>query len=286
MSGVDWRAEYPFEGKNFSQPAGVMHYVDEGAGRPVLFVHGNPTWSFYWRAALRALQGTHRVIAADHLGCGLSAKPQDWSYRLADHVDNLERLVLALDLRDITLVVHDWGGAIGLGVATRHPDRFRDFVITNTSAFRADKIPFRIAMCRTPVLGEMAVRGLNGFAAAAVFMATERGLSPAARAGLLAPYDSWQSRIATHRFVLDIPMNEGHPSWNTLAAIEACLPGLADKPMRLVWGERDWCFTPWFRTEFERRFPAAQSFPLPNAGHYVLEDEPDEVVRHIVEQAR
>jgi haloalkane dehalogenase len=285
MSGVDWRAEYPFEGRRFPQPAGAMHYVDAGAGRPVLFVHGNPTWSFYWRAALRALAPSHRVVAPDHLGCGLSDKPQDWTYRLADHVENLERLVLGLDLHDITLVVHDWGGAIGFGVATRHPDRFRDFVVTNTAAFRAPHIPTRIAACRIPLVGEVAVRGFNGFAGAAVYMATEKGLSPAARAGLLAPYDTWQSRIATHRFVVDIPMDPAHPSWSTLAAIEAGLPALGAKPMRLVWGERDWCFTPWFRQEFERRFPAARSFPLADVGHYVMEDAPEVAVAHIREQA-
>lgn len=285
MSAVDWRSEYPFESHFLGVDGGQLHYVDEGSGRPVLFVHGNPTWSFYWRAGVSAMRETHRAIAVDHLGCGLSDKPQEWPYRLAGHIDNLERLVLALDLRDITLVVHDWGGAIGFGVATRHPDRFRDFVVTNTAAFRAPSIPIRIAMCRIPGLGELAVRGLNGFAAAATVMATEKGLSPAAKAGLLAPYGSWTDRIATHRFVLDIPMNAAHPSWETLAAIEAGLPALAAKPMRLVWGERDWCFTPWFRQEFERRFPHARSFPLADIGHYVAEDARDVLVGHIREQA-
>ncbi len=149
-----WRAEYPFESHYLPTPAGRIHYVDEGRGRPVLFVHGNPTWSFYWRRAVAAAAPTHRAVAIDHLGCGLSDKPQDWGYRLADHVENLERLVLHLDLSNITLVVHDWGGAIGFGVATRHPDRFRDFVVTNTAAFRAPHIPFRIAACRVPGLGE------------------------------------------------------------------------------------------------------------------------------------
>ena len=285
MSAVDWRSEYPFESRFLGVDGGRMHYVDEGAGRPVLFVHGNPTWSFYWRAGLAAMRETHRAIAVDHIGCGLSDKPQEWPYRLADHIDNLERLVLELNLRDITLVVHDWGGAIGFGVATRHPDRFRDFVVTNTAAFRAPNIPIRIAMCRIPGIGELAVRGLNGFAAAATFMATEKGLSPTAKAGLLAPDGTWADRIATHRFVLDIPMNASHPSWDTLATIEAGLPALAAKPMRLVWGERDWCFTPWFRQEFERRFPNAQRFPLADIGHYVAEDAREVLVGHIREQA-
>ncbi len=282
---ADWRVEYPFTSRFLDTPAGRVHYVDEGAGRPVLFVHGNPTWSFYWRAPLAAMRASHRAVAIDHLGCGLSDKPQDWTYRLADHIANLELLVLTLDLRDITLVVHDWGGAIGLGVAGRHPERFRDFVVTNTAAFRAPHIPARIAACRIPVLGELAVRGFNGFAAAAVHMATEKGLTEAARAGLLHPYDTWATRIATHRFVLDIPMAPEHPSWDTLAAVEANLPRLGHKPMRLVWGEADWCFSPWFRREFERRFPDAQSFPLEGVGHYVCEDAREELVRHVREQA-
>ncbi len=282
-----WRAEYPFASHWIDTPAGRQHYVDEGTGRPVLFVHGNPTWSFYWRRCISDVSAAgFRSIAVDHLGCGLSDKPQEWSYRLADHVQNLERLVESLDLRDITLVVHDWGGAIGLGLATRQPERFRSLVVTNTAAFRAPHIPWRIAACRIPGLGAVAVRGFNGFAGAAVYMATEKGLSPVAKAGLLAPYDDWKSRIATLRFVEDIPMAEGHPSWNTLAEIESGLPRLADKPMRLVWGEADWCFTPWFRQEFERRFPAAQSFPLAGIGHYVAEDAPVELSRHVIEAAR
>lgn len=286
LSVAGWRSEYPFASHWIETPAGKQHYIDEGQGRPLLFVHGNPTWSFYWRAAVAAARSSHRAIAIDHLGCGFSDKPQDWSYRLADHVDNLERLVLNLDLRDITLVVHDWGGAIGFGVATRHPERFRDFVVTNTAAFRAPKIPARIAVCRIPGLGALAVRGFNGFAGAATVMATERGLSPHARAGLLAPYDSWTNRIATLRFVEDIPTVPEHPSYATLATIEAGLPLLAGKPMRLVWGEKDWCFTPWFRTEFERHFPQALSFPLDDVGHYVMEDAPEVAVNHIMEQAR
>ena len=143
----------------------------------------------------------------------------------------------------------------------------------------------RIAMCRIPGFGAAAVRGLNGFAGAAVFMATEKGLSPAATAGLLAPYDSWANRIATLRFVEDIPMNAEHPSYATLLAIEEALPRLAAKPFRLVWGEKDWCFTPWYRQTFEKHFPHAQSFPLADVGHYVMEDAPDILVRHITEQA-
>jgi haloalkane dehalogenase len=244
----------------------------------VLFVHGNPTWSFYWRRLISAISGTHRAVAPDHLGCGLSDKPQDAPYRLADHVDALERLVLTLDLRDITLVVHDWGGAIGMGVAVRHPDRFARFVVCNTAAFPSRAIPLRIAACRLPGFGSFAVRGLNGFAGAAVFMATERGLDPVTRSGYLAPYDSWAHRVAVHRFVQDIPMDSSHPSWGTLHTIADGLATLRDRPMKLLWGEKDWCFTPAFREEWERRFPEAVSHRFTEAGHYVIEDAIDEIL--------
>ena len=121
-----FRDEYPFEQNFFKTRAGALHFLDEGPrdAAPILCVHGNPTWSFYYRRLVREFRENSRVIAPDHIGCGLSEKPQNWSYRLADHVANLEELVLGLDLRRITLVVHDWGGAIGCGVAVRNPERF------------------------------------------------------------------------------------------------------------------------------------------------------------------
>jgi len=282
-----FREEYSFEPHFLDTPGGALHYVDEGPESPdskrsstILCVHGNPTWSFYYRRLIRAFRGAHRVIAPDHIGCGLSDKPQDWSYRLQDHVANLERLVLELDLRDITLVVHDWGGAIGFGVAVRHPERFARFLVTNTAAFPADRIPLRINVCRTPFLGELAVRGLNAFARAATHMALERTerMTPKIRRAYLAPYDSWESRIATHRFVTDIPMQPEHPSFACLQAIADALPCLADKPMRIAWGERDWCFTPAFRGMWQERFPDAEVLALESAGHYLLEDAHEEVL--------
>lgn len=128
---------YPFDSHFLDVDGGRMHYIDEGDADadPIVCVHGNPTWSFYWRRIAQEFKGTHRVVAMDHIGCGLSDKPQDWPYRLADHRDNLLRLIEHLDLKRVTLVVHDWGGAIGMGVAVRHPERFRRIVVMNTSAF-------------------------------------------------------------------------------------------------------------------------------------------------------
>lgn len=278
-----FRAEYPFRSHFLDHDGLRYHYLDEGAGEPLLFVHGNPTWSFAWRNLVKDLSRDYRCIAVDHIGCGLSDKPRDYPYRLATHVENLSRLVERLDLRNATLVAHDWGGAIGLGAVERHPDRFARLVLMNTAAFRSKAIPWRIAACRVPFLGSLAVRGFNAFAGAATFMAVEKPLHPAVKAGYLRPYDSWADRVAVLRFVQDIPLDPTHPSYATLMGIEEGLPALAEKPMLLVWGMKDWCFTPAFLAQFERRFPRAETLRIEDAGHYVFEDAPERIIPRLRE---
>jgi haloalkane dehalogenase len=275
--------EYPFTSHWLEVAGQRLHYVDEGEGEVVLMVHGNPTWSFYWRHLIRGLCERYRCIALDHLGCGRSDKPAHWPYRLAGHIDNLGELVTRLDLERVTLCVHDWGGPIGLGVARREPERFARYVITNTAAFHGVRAPWRIRACRTPGLGALAVRGLNAFARAATFMAVadHARMTPAVRRGYLAPYDSFETRIATLRFVQDIPLVPSHPSWDTLSEIEAFLPALREQPVALAWGERDWCFTPRVRREWQRRLPHAEALVCEAAGHYLLEDAHDDVVPFI-----
>ncbi len=274
----DAAALFPWASQELSVPAGTLRYVDAGSGDPILAVHGNPTWSFYWRALIAHYEDRARVVVPDHIGCGRSDKPQQWSYRLADHVDNLVRLVEQLDLKRVTIVVHDWGGAIGLGMAGRLPERIARIVITNTAAFRSQAIPMSIASCRIPLFGALAVRGLNAFARAATLRTTVRPLAPAVKAGLLAPYGSWADRIATLRFVEDIPLAPSHPSYDALAAVEEGLGALKDKPVLVAWGEQDWCFTPAFREEFERRFPNAEVERYDDAAHYLIEDVPERLL--------
>jgi haloalkane dehalogenase len=277
----DWRALYPFTSRELRLDGWRYHYVDEGQGEPLLLVHGNPTWSFYWRELIKALRSRYRLIAPDHVGCGLSDKPQEYPYRLAQHIANLRRLIEELDLRGITLLVHDWGGAIGLGTAVQMPERFARFVLFNTATFRSQRCPWRIRVCRTPLAGRLAVQGLNAFARAALSMAVEypERLTPAVRAGLLAPYDNWANRIATHRFVLDIPLSPAHPSYQTLAEVEAGLAQFRHHPTMLIWGMRDWCFTPHFLQRFRNEFfPAAVVHEVADAGHYVVEDAYERIV--------
>ena len=267
-----------------------MHFVDEGPGAgtqesdsevpTVLMVHGNPTWSFYYRNLISGISDQYRAIAVDHIGCGQSDKPQDYSYCLKQHIDNLCRFVDELNLSNITLVAHDWGGAIGLGAVLARRDRFRNIVLFNTAAFPPPYIPFRIRVCRWPVFGKVALQGFNLFAKAAIRMATEQpgGLPPHVAAGMLAPYDSWSNRIATYQFVKDIPLSQAHPTWQVLQSIEDGLPSLATMPTMLMWGMKDWCFRPECLTRFEEIWPKAKVHRFPDAGHYVVEDACEEIL--------
>lgn len=283
FSYTGWEAEYPFAPHYFDLDGLRYHYIDEGSGPTLLMVHGNPTWSFAWRNLIKALSPHYRVLAVDHIGCGLSDKPQNYAYRLQHHVANLERFVTELDLRDVTLFAHDWGGAIGMGVAAALPDRFSRFVLFNTAAFRSTRIPLRISVCRIPVFGAIAVRGLNLFSLAALRMAVAKPerMTAAVRAGYLAPYRSWSERVAVLRFVEDIPLSPLHPSYDTLVSIEDALVKFRDRPMLLVWGQRDWCFTTDFLAEFQHRFPRAETLLLPDAGHYVFEDAHEQIIPRV-----
>lgn len=279
-----WRSLYPFE-SHYAEIAGRRyHYLDEGRGQPLLMVHGNPTWSFYWRRLIDHFRRTHRVVAVDHIGCGLSDKPQDPAYySLQRNTDHLVTVIDRLELRDATLVVHDWGGAIGLGAALARPARFRAFILFNTGAFPPPYIPWRIRACRIPWLGSWCIRRLNLFARAALWMAVARHdrMTPDIRAGLMAPYDSWAHRIAIDQFVRAIPRGPHHASWRILEELERNLTALSDRPCQLIWGMRDWCFRPECLERLQRIFPRAEVHRLEDASHYVVEDAYDEIVPHM-----
>jgi len=264
------------------------HYVDQGSGEPVVMIHGNPTWSFYFRNLILSLSTDYRTIAMDHIGCGLSDKPhpKQYAYRLDQRIRDLALFIDGLDLKDnITLVVHDWGGMIGIAYALQHINRIKRLVLLNTAAFfppEGAAVPRRLKLIRNiKPLAEIAVLGGNAFAYGAVVMASRKGLAPAVRSGLLAPYNCWPNRIATLKFVQDIPLGPSDPSYATVRKAQESLHELTHLPILICWGMRDFVFTPAYLAEWRRRFPQAQVFSIADAGHYVLEDAADAVIEKV-----
>jgi haloalkane dehalogenase len=282
----NWRQEYPFESHFFDVGDGVrMHYLDEGpdSDEAVVMLHGNPTWSFYFRNVVLALRGRMRCIVPDHVGMGLSDKPAKYPYQLARRIGDVQKLIAHLGLKRIHLIVHDWGGAIGMGVATRAADATGRIVILNTAAFPDENIPGRISVCRWPVIGSLLVRGFNGFAGPAVSMAVTKPLPPAVREGFLAPYRSWADRVAVHQFVRDIPMEPEHPTLPLLQQIGVDLAWLKAKPALIGWGGKDFCFNDHFFERWKQFLPQAETEYYDDAGHYVLEDARERLVPRIAE---
>ena len=276
-------AHYPFAPKSFQTRDGHrLSYLDEGPrdGRVLVCLHGNPTWSFYYREVVKTLSKEFRVIVPDHIGCGLSEKPQSWDYRLEGHIRNVKDLLRELDLEQFSLLVHDWGGAIGMGVATRLKENVQKIILLNTAAFRDIHIPKRIALCRSPVIGPFLVRTFNAFAWPATFMAVTKPLEASVKEGFLYPYNSYQNRIATALFVRDIPMETDHPSYLTLKTIEEQLPELK-MPKLILWGGKDFCFNDHFFERWKSIYPEAKTHYYKDAGHYVLEDEKEDVLSKI-----
>ena len=284
----------PYRSKTLLVGSHRLRYLDEGSksephspgekSPTILCVHGNPTWSFYYRRVIERFSPGTRVVAVDHIGCGRSDKPSKdrFPYTLAAHRDNLIQLIDHLNLENIVLLAHDWGGAIGLSAAHARLQRMAGVVLLNTAAFQPPYMPWRIAACRWPIVGTPAVRGLNLFAKAAVTMAMSRNrLTDEAAEGLLAPYGSWDNRVAIDRFVRDIPLHRGHPTYQTLEDLEAGLKDFSSLPIQLIWGMKDWCFRPECLQRFEQAWPHAKVQKLESTGHYVLEDSPDETLATI-----
>jgi len=285
---AEFRHLYPFK-PNYLKLNGLnYHYLNEGKGEPMLMLHGNPTWSFYYRALIREFSKQFRTIAPDHIGCGLSDKPDaaQYDYQLQSRVNDLESLLEYLGItKNITLIVHDWGGMIGAAYAVKYPERISRLIVMNTAAFfppGSKKIPLRLWLIRNlKWFGAPAVLGLNLFALAALYMASYKGLSEEVKAGLIAPYNSPKNRIATLKFVQDIPLTPKDPSYALVDSVEKNLHKLSDIPMLILWGKHDFVFDSDYLSEWRRRFPQAEVHHFSDAGHYVLEDLPDDVIRII-----
>ena len=275
---------YPFKNNWLKLDDLRLHYVDEGEGESVVAVHGNPTWSFYYRDLVTKLRDGYRVVVPDHMGCGFSDKPGDdgYEYSLEQRIDDFSSLMDDLGLQDVNLVVHDWGGMIGLGWAVRNPDRVKRLVILNTAAVHLPKskpFPWQLWMVRDTPFGGLMVRGLNAFSRGAAHVAcTRKKLSKEFRDAYCAPYDSWNDRIATLRFVQDIPLKPGDRGYDIVTDTAARLDVFSDRPVMICWGDKDFVFDRHFLEEWKRVYPHAEVHQYPDCGHYILEDAAEEII--------
>ena len=259
--------------------------MDEGPpdAAPLLFVHGNPTWSYMWRSPLAALAGQgHRCIAFDHMGFGRSSKPPRLSaYSLERHVANAGALIDALDLRDVTLVAHDWGGPIGLGALLERPERLGRLVLMNTWAWELPSfLPRFLREFRSEGLGEILALGGNLLVESIPGGMARRPPDPQMMEAYRAPFPDYWSRAGTLAFQREIPLTERDRSARLMASIHERLATL-DVPVLLVWGMRDPVFQPVFLDQWRELFPDAHTVQLDDAAHYLVEDSPGEVTSAI-----
>lgn len=263
-----------------------MHYLEGGKdnAETVVMIHGNPSWSFYYRHLFTALCGKYHCIVPDHIGMGLSDKPGDGEYpfTLQQRVDDLDALLSSLNVSSkLTLIVHDWGGMIGLAYATRYPDKIKQLVISNTAGFHIPKgkqIPWQLKLSRTPMIGALLIQGGNAFCRGAVIQCVTRNkMSADIKEAYLAPHNNWANRLSVLRFVEDIPLDEGHVTYAMVDEVDKNLAQFSELPILICWGLNDFVFDKHYLDEWKRRLPNAEYHEF-DAGHYLLEDAGEEVI--------
>jgi cis-3-alkyl-4-acyloxetan-2-one decarboxylase len=301
---ADWTFDgtWPYEPKWFDSPDGRMHYVDEGPrdGRPVVMLHGNPTWGYLYRNFIGPLvEAGHRAVVPDHLGFGRSDKPRDAElYRVPRHARRLDALLESLDLRGAVVVPQDWGGPIGLYWATRHPERVDGLFILNTWAhgFRPEALPpgktkiplpLPLRLFRTPVVGEVLVKGLDAFKRGFLFgqgIAHRDRVTPTLKRAYRAVHQGWSDRTPILVFPREIPVTGEGPVAAMVAEIEEGMKrDFRSKPVEIMWAMKDRAFLPTFLdTLWLDTFPDAKATKLDDASHYLQEDAHERIVPALV----
>ncbi|MDA2919336.1 alpha/beta fold hydrolase [Desulfobacterota bacterium AH_259_B03_O07] len=260
-----------------------MHYVDEGGGEPVVLVHGDPTWGYLYRKFIPPLAGNFRCIVPDHMGMGKSGVPKTlYPYRLLDHINNSESLMESLNLIDITLVLHDWGGPVGLGFAIRHLKLIKRLVLMNTWAFvpwPGGPFPHLLEIIRSD-RGENFVLQRNGYVKRAILGTTYKpsNITKEILNAYLAPFPTPDSRLALLCWSRDIPVNEEDTSYQEMKKIQDGLYQFKDFPILLLWGMQDPVLPPSVLHLWQEIYPNASVYQIDHASHFLQEDASDEIV--------
>jgi len=279
MTTPPWldRQEYPFASHWFTTPVGAMHYVDEGTGDPLVFVHGNPAWSFEFRNVIKEFSKTNRCIAPDLIGFGLSDKPAGWSYLPKEQAKNLDLFLESLDLISITLVVGDWGGPIGLSYALNHPEKIKNIVITNTWLWSVRSDWYYQAFSRFVggPIGRWLIRNHNFFAGTIVraLFADKSRLTPKIHAHYLMPLAKPDERKGSWVFPAEII-----DSSDWLQSLWDNHDLLRSKKILIAWGMKDIGFRENELKTWMQAFPDAKVVRFEDAGHFVVEEKPAELI--------
>ncbi len=271
------KTEYPFNPHYFSINGYQLHYIDEGAGDLILFVHGTPSWSFDYRHCIKALSKTNRCIAIDHIGFGLSDKPSQYDYSTLNHSKTLEHFILDLGLKDFTLVVHDFGGPIGFHVAIRYPQLIRSIVILNSWLWSSKDDPDFIKMSkilRSPLLPFL-YRYLN-FSPRFILPKSfgDHKLSKKLSRQYTGPFANKTERNGALAFVRSLLNDQDwfESLWNAKDVLK-------NKPILLIWGMKDPVIKPHNLEKFVFGFPKADVIRLESTGHFPQEEQPEEVLK-------
>jgi haloalkane dehalogenase len=282
MTGSDWinRKDYPFTSQFFETDIGKMHYLDEGEGSPIVFVHGNPSWSYQYRNVIKELSKNHRCIAPDMIGFGLSDKPADWSYLPKEHSRLIDGFLESLDLEKITLVVGDWGGPIGLSYAIKHSVRIKNIVITNTWLWSVKKDWYYQMFSKFAggPIGKILIYRRNLFARDIVKAAfgDKKKLTKEVHEHYLKPLENKKERKGSWVFPREII---GSSKW--LGSLWDRRSALEDKNILIAWGMKDIAFKKKELKRWSEEFPNARVVKYSDAGHFVGEERPEEFASEI-----
>ncbi|MHA1311369.1 MAG: alpha/beta fold hydrolase [Candidatus Helarchaeota archaeon] len=265
-----------------------MHYIDEGNGEPIVLLHGEPTWGYLYRKFIPPLSKKNRIIVPDHMGFGKSDVPHDKPYRLAQHIDNLSKLLTKLNLKNITLVVQNWGGPIGFGFAVSHHDLIKRIVIMNTSVGVAKehrRLWFE-SMIENGTYNQL-MSNMKIFIPQMMFSIFVKKFSKdekkIIKKAYIAPFPSPEYCIGAKAFPLDIPKGKNHPSSEIMQKIRDELILLKNKPKILIWGMKDKIFPPKIIEIWQKIYPDIKIYKINEAGHYLQEDAPEQIVQIIKE---
>ena len=254
-----------------------MHYVDEGKGEPIVMFHGMPTWAYLYRHFIKTLSKNNRVIVPDQMGFGKSEVPQDKPYLLKQHLDNTTKLLINLDLQDITLVVQDWGGPIGIGFGVHNSERIKRLIIMNTSigVMKEGTKPWYQPLVEKGIY-ESFISNIEGLIKSGIY--NKKNINDQILKAYSAPFPNKESLIGAFAWPKDIPVGDSHPSAKAMQYIRQNLDILKNKEKILIWGLKDPIFSVSMINWWEKIYPGIKVYQIENASHFLQEDAPQEII--------